>query len=293
MTARETTEGVLLSLGHGYVAEALAERLGPGWRVIGTTRDEDKAARLRAAGREMLVWPGESVAPALAAATHVLASAAPGEDGDPFLAELAPELHVARARWVGYLSTTGVYGDHDGDWVDEDTPLAPGTVRGQRRVLAERQWQVAAREAGWPLHIFRLGGIYGPGRAPFDRLRAGTARRIVKPGQVFSRIHVDDIAEALALSMAHPTGTGRAAAIYNLVDDAPGPPGDVLVHAAGLIGVAPPPEVPLERAGLSEAGRSFYAECKRVSNARIKRALGFAPRYPSYREGLPAVLAEE
>jgi len=287
------TRGVLLSLGHGYVAEALARHLGAGWRVVGTTRDAGKAAALRQAGREMLVWPGDCLAPALAAARHVLASAAPGEGGDPFLAALASDLRAASPRWVGYLSTTGVYGDHGGAWVDEDTPLAPGTLRGQRRVMAERQWQVAAREAGLPLHVFRLGGIYGPGRGPFGKLRDGTARRIVKPGQVFSRIHVADIARALAASMRAPTAAAGETVTWNLVDDVPAPPQDVLVEAARLLGLPPPPEIPLEEADLGPMGRSFYAESKRVRNDRLKRDLGLVLRYPSFREGLPAVLEAE
>jgi nucleoside-diphosphate-sugar epimerase len=281
--------GTLLSLGHGYVAAALARRLLPrGWRVIGTTRSADKAARLAADGVEARTWPGADLAPDLAAATHILASAAPEAYGDdPFL----PLLRTAQAapRWVGYLSTTGVYGDHAGGWVDEDTPLAPSTERGRRRVAAERHWQSLCAARGWPLHIFRLAGIYGPGRSPLDRVRDGTARRIVKPGQVFSRIHVDDIALALDASMAAP----RAGDVYNLCDDEPAPPQDVLAHAAALLGLPPPPEVPFDEAGLSAMARSFYAESKRVRNDRATRELGIALRYPTYREGLAALLQQD
>jgi len=280
----------LLSLGHGYTAQALARRLLPaGWRVIGTTRSAEKAAALRASGVEALVWPGADLAPALTAASHVLASAGPGPQGDPFVPQIAPLLHLSAARWLGYLSTTSVYGDHEGGWVDEDTPLDPGTERGRQRVLAERQWQVAAREAGLALHIFRLAGIYGPGRGPFSKVRAGAARRIVKPGQVFSRVHVEDIATALAASMAQP----RAGAVYNLCDDDPAPPQDVIAHAAALLGLPEPPEVPFALAELSPMARSFYAESKRVRNDRIKTELGVQLRYPTYREGLAALLAEE
>lgn len=276
--------GTLLSLGHGYCAEALARRLLPeGWRVIGTTRDPARAAAIAAAGVEPLVLPAP-LAPALAAATHVLVSAAPDASGDPFLADQGAAIAAARPVWVGYLSTTAVYGDHAGGWVDETTPPAPTTARGRARLAAEAAW----RATGLPVHIFRLAGIYGPGRSPFEKLRAGTAQRIVKPGQVFSRIHVDDIAAVLAASIAAPApGT-----VYNLCDDEPAPPQDVIAHAAALLGLPPPPEVPWveAEAGLSPMARSFYAESKRIRNDRIK-ALGVRLAYPTYREGLAAILA--
>ncbi|QCP87137.1 SDR family oxidoreductase [Cereibacter sphaeroides] len=273
----------LLSLGHGYSAQALAHRLLPqGWTVIGTTRSAAKAADLEAGGIEPLLWPGD-LGPALARATHILASAAPGRDGDPFLATHGAELARARARWVGYLSTTGVYGDHAGGWVDEDTPLTPSTERGQARVGAERQWQAL----GLPLHIFRLAGIYGPGRGPFEKVRDGTARRIVKPGQVFSRIHVADIAQVLEASMQRPD----PGAVYNVCDDDPAPPEDVLGYAAELLGLPPPPEVPYDEAEMTPMARSFYAESKRVRNDRIKARLGIALLHPDYRSGLRSLLA--
>jgi nucleoside-diphosphate-sugar epimerase len=275
--------GTLLSLGHGYSAAALARRLLPqGWRIIGTTRDPARADALRAAGVEPLLWPAD-LRPALARATHLLASAAPDAAGDPFLAAAGPALAAAPVGWAGYLSTTGVYGDHRGGWVGEDTPPAPGTERGRQRVAAEAQW----RATGLPLHIFRLAGIYGPGRGPFAKLRDGTARRIVKPGQVFSRIHVDDIAQVVEASMTAPA----PGAIYNVCDDDPAPPEAVLAHAAALLGLPPPPEVPFDRADLSAMAQSFYAENKRVRNDRIKRDLGIRLRYPDYRAGLAAVLA--
>ncbi|MEL6702346.1 MAG: SDR family NAD(P)-dependent oxidoreductase, partial [Pseudomonadota bacterium] len=181
----------ILSFGHGFSARALTPQLlTDGWRVIGTTRSEDKAAQLQAEGVEPRIWPGANMAPALDAATHLLISPAPTEAGDPVLNALGAEIAARRDQfeWVGYLSTTGVYGDHGGGWVDEDTALTPATKRGQMRVEAEANW----RAVGLPLHIFRLAGIYGPGRGPFAKVRAGTARRIIKPGQVFSRIHVED-----------------------------------------------------------------------------------------------------
>ena len=282
----------LLSFGHGYSARALAGRLlGEGWRVIGTTRSEEKAAAIRETGAEALVWPGEDPLPALDAATHVLVSAAPAEEGDPVLARLSGALaeRADRLAWVGYLSTTGVYGDRGGDWVDEDSPCRPATTRGQRRLAAERAWQALHARAGLAVHVFRLAGIYGPGRGPFAKVRAGTARRIVKEGQVFSRIHVADIAATLAASIAAPA-PGR---VYNVCDDEAAPPEDVIAEAARLLGVPVPPAVPFEQAEMTPMARSFYAESKRVSNARLRRELGVALAYPTYREGLAALVSSE
>lgn len=275
----------LLSFGHGYSARALSRLLLPqGWRIIGTTRSADKAAALRAEGIEPLIFPGDDIAPALADATHVLTSAAPDDAGDPVLAHLRGALvGASHLQWVGYLSTTGVYGDHAGDWVDEDTPLTPATKRGMARVTAEAEWQAL----GLPLHIFRLAGIYGPGRGPFAKVRNGTARRIVKPGQVFSRIHVDDIAQVLAASIARPD----PGAVYNVCDDDPAPPEDVIAHAAELLGVPVPPAIPFDQAEMTPMARSFYAESKKVRNDRIKRDLEIELIYPGYRDGLRALLA--
>jgi nucleoside-diphosphate-sugar epimerase len=283
--------GTLLIFGLGYSAEALVRRLGPGWTILGTTRRTDKAQRLARGGIEALVWPGTDLRPAIARATHVLLSVAPDARGDPVAAAWGDELARAAPHldWVGYLSTTGVYGDHAGGWVDEDTPLIPSTERGRARVLAERQWQDIAARSGLPLHIFRLAGIYGPGRGPFEKVRDGTARRIIRENQYFSRIHVDDIAEVLAASIARP----MPGAIYNVADDDPSPPEDVLAEAARLLGLPPPPEVPFDAAEMSPMARSFYAESKRVRNARIKHDLGVTLRYPDYRSGLRALLASE
>lgn len=273
----------LLSLGHGYSAHVLAQRLiAQGWAVIGTTRDPQKAQALRASGVEPLLWPGD-LAPALARATHLLASAAPDDGGDPFLARAAAAIGAAQPRWVGYLSTTAVYGDHQGGWVDETTPVNPQSARAVQRVLAERQWQTL----GLPVHVFRLAGIYGPGRGPFEKVRYGSARRIIKPGQVFSRIHVDDIATVLQASIAQP----HPGAVYNLCDDDPAPPEDVLSCAAALLGLPEPPAVAYDAAEMTPMARSFYAESKRVRNDRIKAELGVMLAYPSYREGLAALLA--
>ena len=279
----------LLSIGHGYSARALARRLrGEGWRIIGTTRSAESARRLAAEGVEARVWPGEDLGPALAEATHLLSSVAPGPDGDPVLAALGPAIAEAAPGldWAGYLSTTGVYGDQGGDWVDETSPVAPSTERGRRRAEAEASWRAIP---GLPIHVFRLAGIYGPGRSAFDRLRAGTARRIVKPGQVFSRIHVDDIAQVLAASIARP----NPGAVYNVCDDLPASPEDVIEHAARLLGLPVPPAIPFEEADLSPMAASFYAESKRVRNDRIKEELGVALIHPDYRAGLRALLEAE
>lgn len=277
----------LLSFGHGFSARALAARLLPqGWQIIGTTRSADKAEVLRHEGVTPVLWPDEDLAPALASATHLLISAAPDAAGDPVLARYRDAIAEAAPRlgWVGYLSTTGVYGDHAGGWVDEATPLTPSTKRGQMRVEAEAAWQAIP---GLPLHIFRLAGIYGPGRGPFEKVRQGTARRIVKPGQVFSRIHVEDIAQVLEASIARP----NPGAIYNLCDDDPAPPQDVIGHAAELLGLPLPEEVAFDAAEMTPMARSFYAESKRVSNRRIKEELGIDLLYPDYRSGLRALLA--
>ena len=282
----------LFSFGHGYSARALARRLlALGWEVTGTTRDAQKAAALRAEGVTPLVLPKDDPAPALARATHLLISAGPTEEGDPALTALRPALDrvAPRLDWAGYLSTTGVYGDHGGAWVDETAPLTPATRRGEMRVAAEAQWQDFARDTGLPLHIFRLAGIYGPGRGPFAKVRAGTARAIVKPGQVFSRIHVDDIAQVLVASIARPD----PGAVYNVCDDDPAPPEDVLSHAARLLGVPDPPRIDWQEAEMTPMARSFYAESKRVRNDRIKRDLGVRLRYPDYRAGLAALLTTE
>ena len=278
----------LISFGHGYVAQALGQALlADGWQVFGTTRDAARADALAKTGVTPLLWSDAgAIRAALGQASHLLASAAPGPLGEPVLADFGPAISRAarQLHWAGYLSTTGVYGDHQGGWVDETTALAPSTARGKARVAAEAEWQ-AIKDL--PLHIFRLAGIYGPGRGPFAKLRAGTAQRIVKPGQVFSRIHRDDIVQVLRASMAHPN-PGR---IYNLCDDDPAPPQDVIGHAAQLLGLPMPPEIAFDQADLGPMARSFYAESKRVCNARIKQELGVALAYPTYKQGLAALLA--
>ncbi|MEP2531514.1 SDR family oxidoreductase [Shimia sp.] len=277
----------LLSLGHGYTARALARRLVPqGWTVIGTVRNADQVEIIQAEGARALLWPTD-LTKALAGVTHVLTSIRPDKAGDPVLRVGRDALAAAPdLQWVGYLSTTGVYGDMDGGWVDEDTPLDPGGARGKMRVLAEAEWRDIQ---GLPLHIFRLAGIYGPGRGPFAKLRNGTARRIIKKNQVFSRAHVDDIAQVLEASMKTPN-PGR---IYNVCDDTPAPPQDILAYAAELLGMDPPPEVPFETADMTPMARSFYSDSKKVRNDRIKDELGVVLKYPNYRDALRSMLAEE
>lgn len=245
---------------------------------------------MRALGVEPLLWPGaegdDALHAALVASSHLLASAAPTAAGDPLL--LAARDRIAEAArqltWAGYLSTTGVYGDHGGGWVDEATPLAPTTERGRWRLAAERDW---SNVAGLPLHIFRLAAIYGPGRGPFEKVRGGDARLVIRPGQFMSRIHVDDLAAVIEASIRQP----RPGAIYNVCDDEPSPPEDVLRFAARLLHLPEPPEVPIGEADMSPLARSFYAESKRVRNDLIRRELGVRLRYPTYREGLAALAA--
>lgn len=283
----------LLIFGMGYTARALLDQWPSDWPrdTVVTTRSAEKARALAKDGLIARVFPGEDLAGEISRASHILVTAGPDNGRDPVLAQLKQAFaeHAERLDWVGYLSTTGVYGDHDGGWVDEDTPLTPSTARGRARVAAEAEWQELFRVNGLPLHIFRLAGIYGPGRGPFAKVRAGTARRIVKPGQVFSRCHVEDIAQVLIASMRRPD-PGRA---YNICDDDPAPPQDVIAHAAELLGLPIPPEVPFDEADLSPMARSFYAESKRVRNDRIKSELGVTLRYPDYRAGLAELLSAE
>jgi nucleoside-diphosphate-sugar epimerase len=291
--ASERSAPTLFCFGLGYTASALSRAvMGDGWRVIGTCRTADArhgvpvGATSRVFDREHAL---ADLCTLLTGTTHLLSSVPPDEVGDPVLDIHADEVAAARGlRWIGYLSTTGVYGDRGGGWVDEHAPLQPTGERGHRRVAAEARWLDLLRRRSAPVHIFRLAGIYGPGRSALDTVRSGRAQRIVKPGQVFSRIHVADIVQVLRASMANP----KPGAIYNLCDDDPAPPADVVAFACDLLGVPPPPPVSIEHAGLSEMALSFYADNKRVSNGRIKEELGVNLLYPSYRDGLRALLTE-
>jgi len=282
---------MLLVMGLGYVGMAVARRAAAaGWRVAGTTR-----AALRSpppAGVEVVSF----AAPPIASATHILVTAPPGEEGDPVLAAHRPALAAAIAagtlRWIGYVSTTGVYGDRGGAWVDEATPPAPGQPRSRLRLAAENAWRELA-SGGAALDLMRAGGIYGPGRSPFDDLRAGRALRIIKPGHVFSRIHRDDIARAVLAAIGQDLPPGVR--VLHLVDDEPADNAAVIAHAAALLGLPPPPALPFAeaRARMSPMALSFWAENRRVANAATKAALGIAWAFPTYREGLAAILAEE
>lgn len=271
----------LFCLGYGYTAQALVSLLGDRCeKIIATTRSEQTATDLERAGiSAVFLGDDGDLLPSLPEGAHWLVSAPPDDAGCPAYARFADQ--ARHAAWIGYLSTTGVYGDLDGRWAFEWSDLRPQSPQGRRRVLAEAQWL----SPGYPTHVFRLPGIYGPGRSAFDRLADGSARRIIKSGQVFSRVHVEDIASCLAASMDRPN-PGR---VYHPCDDEPAPPQDVIAYAAGLMGVPSPPDIPFETADLSPMAQRFYDECKRVSNARTKSELGWLPRYRSYRDGLDAI----
>lgn len=288
----------LFCFGYSYTAQALIRRLeasAPPWRYVVTIRELSEKAALEALGIEAHLFGSSESHNAVNGATHILTSVPPGPDGDPVLAVYQNTLGATTPQWLGYLSTTGPYGDHGGAWIDETTPTRPSGLRGRRRLETEQAWQSLASAPGapgaqrLPLHIFRLPGLYGPGRSALERMRDGTARRIVKEGQVFSRIHIDDLATILAASMAQP----QAGALYNIADDLPAPPQDVITFAAQLLNMTPPPLIAFEDADLSPMARSFYADSKRISNRLIKSELGIILDYPTYREGLSAILATQ
>lgn len=281
----------ILFLGYGFVAKALAKRLrAAGWRVRATFRREEQAADLGRDGVEGVRWSDNAIAPdAFEGATAIVVSTPPDENGCPALSASSAALAGAGQTWIGYLSTNGVYGDHGGAIVDESSALRANSRRGLARIAAENDWRAFAASNGHRLVIFRLPGIYGPGRSTFDQIREGRAQRIYKAGQVFSRMHVEDIAAAIEAGLNRP----EAGALFNLADDEPAPPQDVIEYAFRLIGIEPPPLVPFEQAQLSEMARSFYADNKRVSNAFMTTALGLRLRYPTYREGLAAILDAE
>jgi nucleoside-diphosphate-sugar epimerase/uncharacterized protein YjbJ (UPF0337 family) len=282
---------VLLILGCGYVARRFVALHGARFCAIaGTSRDPAAAPPLPGVHLHAFAGavPSDELRAAARAATHVLAAIPPDEHGDPGLAALAADLAAApRLAWIGYLSTTAVYGERRGGWVDEATAPAPTSSRGQRRLAAEEAWLAFGAARGVPVQVFRLAGLYGPGRNALVELARGTARRLHKEGQTFNRIHVDDVAAALAAALARP----RAGPVFNLADDEPAPSADVVAYAADLLGMAPPPLVPLAEAALSEMARSFWAENKRVASRITRRALGLRLAFPTYRAGLAALHA--
>ncbi len=279
--------------GMGYSSRATARALhdlgDPTIPVAGTTRSAESAETFVDSNYRIHVFDGEDPGPTLAEdlrrATHVIVSIPPDERGDAALLHHRADLDAAPGlRWIGYFSTVGVYGDFGGAWIDEEAPTRPVNLRSQQRVAAEQLWRDYAAARGVPLFIERLAGIYGPGRSAFDKLREGTARRIVKPGQVFNRIHVADIGRITALA-----ARARLAGTYNLADAEPAPPQDLVSYAASVMGVPAPPELPFDQAELTPMARSFYADNKRVSARRVLEALGTQLLYPTYREGLDAI----
>ncbi len=278
-----------LGFSAGYFA---AHRIAHGDHVGGTVRTREKAARLSAQSIAAHVFGPEgrdsAIDAALEACDALLISVPPGLSGDPVLAAYGPRIAAApNLRWIGYLSTIGVYGDHGGAWVDERTPATPTNARSIERAEAEQAWLAFGAQHNIAVQVFRLAGIYGPGRNQLAQLANGTAKRIVKPGQVFNRIHVEDIARVLDAALARP----RAGAIYNVADNEPAPAQDVVAYAAQLCGLTPPPEIALDDAGLTGMARSFYAENKRARNDLLRTELGVTLAYPTYREGLRALRA--
>lgn len=279
--------------GLGYsslaTAKAIHELVDADATIAGTRRSEEGCERLAESPYRLHVFdgirPGPTLGADLRAATHVILSIPPGEDGDPALRLHRGDLDAARdLQWLCYFSTVGVYGDFGGEWIDETAPTHPVNARSEHRVQAEAAWRDYAKRRGLPLLILRLAGIYGPGRSSFDKLREGTARRIVKPGQVFNRIHVDDIGRVTALA-----AKVRLSGTFNLSDDEPAPPQDLVEYAARKMGVPVPPDVPFDTAKMTEMARSFYSDNKRVSSAAIRQALGVGLLFPNYRAGLDAI----
>ena len=280
----------LFCFGLGYTCRRLALDLRrEGWRVGGTVRDPARIAELAKEGIEAVAFGSDAAASLLSRATHIIDSIppVPGKAPLPLACHSKALTRLEDLQWFAYLSTTGVYGDHGGGWVDESDDVAPATERGRRRQAAEEAWLIMHERFGLPVHVFRLAGIYGPGRGVLEQVRAGKARRIIKPGQVFSRIHVDDIVATLKASIDR-TSPG---AVYNVCDDEPESPAVVTEYACHLLGVTAPRPVAFAEANLSAMAASFYADNKRVSNRRITEELGVRLRFPSYREGLAALAA--
>ncbi|MEO1191059.1 MAG: SDR family oxidoreductase [Pseudomonadota bacterium] len=285
----------LFIFGLGYSAAAIGRRaLAAGWQVTGTTRDSEKAEALRGDGFRVVELTAEQapehLAEALSSASHLLASAGPGEAGDPVIAGYRDAIVGAgNLTWLGYLSSLSVYGDRQGAWVEEASPAEPTSDVGRRRLDAEEAWSALAKQMNLPLAVFRIAGIYGPGRNSLRDLKVGRARRVIKQGQVFNRIHVEDIAGAVFAAMQHPDHAG----IFNLADREPAAQSQVVLEAARLLGVTPPPATPVEEADLSPMAQRFWSENRRVSAHRLKRDLGYSLRYPTYREGLAGLLSSE
>lgn len=286
----------LFCFGYGYTCDYLGHALQHmgGWSVAGTTRDPEKKSELIARGVDAHIFdyehPLSDPAAFFEGTTHILISTPPNDEGDPtFYTHADDILRIPTLEWIGYLSTTGVYGDRDGAWVDETADIAPTSKRGSRRALAEEQWFSLAQTHGLPVHAFRLAGIYGPGRSALDSVRAGIARRINKPGHAFNRIHVEDIVQVLLASIANPSAPNW----YNVADDNPAPSHEVIAYACELLGLPVPTMLDFDKADLAPIALSFYKDNKRVRNDKIKEELGVQLRYPDYRSGLEACLRAE
>ncbi|MEM1371921.1 MAG: NAD(P)-dependent oxidoreductase [Pseudomonadota bacterium] len=292
----------LVCLGHGYSARAVTSRLhgDSNWTLIGTSRTQDGARRIAETGMRPIIYqglsPSENLGETIRSATYLLISASPDEAGDPFLRHHRKDIEASSVERICYLSTIGVYGNHEGRWIDETAELLATSPRSKWRVRTEDRWRSAAAACGAAFMTMRLSGIYGPGRSAIDKLRAGSARRIVKPGQVFNRIHVSDIATCILAGFNTPNlpvdDDVPAGDVFNITDDEPAPPQDVITLAAEMMGIDPPPEIPFEEADLGPMARSFYGDVKRVKNERLKDILGVNLQYPTYREGLRGLLAE-
>jgi len=286
----------LFCFGYGYTCDYLGHYLqqSGGWDIAGTTRDSEKRESLKQRGIKAHIFDYEhplgDPGYILEGTTHLLISTPPGDEGDTsFLLHAQDIAAIPSLEWVGYLSTTGVYGERDGNWVDENSEVRPSSKRGSRRAHAEQQWCSLFQAYNLPLHIFRLSGIYGPGRSALDSVRAGVARRIDKPGHAFNRIHVDDIVQTLLASINYP----NPGSVYNLSDDHPAPSHEVIAYACGLLGREPPPLIPYETADMAPIVQSFYKDNKRVQNSKIKEELGVDLKYPDYKTGLRGCLEAE
>ncbi len=292
----QNSQNKLFCFGYGYSCSWLGQALleQGNWELAGTTRDRDKKNFMRESGIRSYVFDNEHMIPdplyMMRDVTHLLISTPPSDEGDPaFLAHAQDIVKLPNLKWVGYLSTTGSYGDRNGEWVDENSVTRPGTRRGSRRLKAEDQWLSLYENYNLPVHVFRLAGIYGPGRSALDSIRSGVARRINKPGHAFSRIHVEDIVQVIMASMSNIA----AGEIYNVCDDEPAPSHEVIDYACQLLGIESPPLIDFDKVDMAPITRSFYADNKRVKNDKIKNELGITLKYSNYREGLKACLAYE
>ncbi len=292
----ENTEKHLFCFGYGYSCDYIGHELMQrgGWRISGTTRDLNRKKELRARGVQAHLFdydmPLADPANALKDVTHIIISTPPSDSGDPSFNTHAQDiLNLPKLEWLGYLSTTGSYGDRGGGWVDESSELRPTTKRGSRRMNVEKQWLSLYKSHGLPVHIFRLAGIYGPGRSALDSVRSVIARRIDKPGHYFNRVHVEDLVQALIASMLN----NNAGEAYNICDDLPVPSHEVIDYACKLLGLESPPLIPFDKVDLAPIHQSFYADNKRVRNDKMKKELGITLKYENYKQGLQACLDAE